>query len=567
MVAALVLIVIIVAAVGVYLALSARAPLTTGPSPTTTATAPTPRTNATLTAGFLIDVTSINPVHWFTISDLNVLQLIYNTLVQVNSSGLPAPGLAQSWTVSPNGSVYIFSIVRNATWHDGKPVTAQDVAFTLTYWKQVNPPYYGSLINAIKDARALDNYTVQVTLARPSPGFLLQLADLGLIVPKHVWEGVSHPENVTNLVGSGPFMLVSRTPGVDIVLKANPNYWRRPPAYQWLVIKIYSSVDAALAAIQRGDLQFFQVPPGTNLAVFQRYARVNLITTPSTMIYYVTMQAQSFPFNNTHVRRAMAYAIDKAQVLSLAFQGQGYVADSILSPALAYWYNPNVTKYDHDLAKAAQELREAGFSNSTGKWLDAKGRSLDFTLLIINQSPWVDMATVIQQNLAKLGISVNVVALDQTSYFAKVITSHDYQMTVLSWRLYFDPLLFLEPSFHSSHTGPNDLNFGLFVNSTVDALISAALNSSSLEQERGYVLKVQQAIAEQVPWINLVYGQDIWTVQAFTNWRPVPRYGLWYYDTFENLMPIAQASAAPLPWPLAVAPSPSAKLTADDVLL
>jgi peptide/nickel transport system substrate-binding protein len=536
---AAIIIIILAAAIAAYYALTVgRGP--TGPQTTTgTTTGTATQANVTLTAGFLIDVTSINPVHWFTISDLNVLQLIYNTLVQVNSSGLPAPGLAQSWTISPDGRTYTFEIVRNATWHDGKPVTAEDVAFTLMYWKKVNPPYYGTLVGSIENATVIGPYTVRVTLSHPLPGFLLDLADLGLIIPKHIWQNVTNPVNQTNLVGSGPFQFVSRTPGVDIILKANPNYWRGAPRYGWLVIKIFSSVDAAIAAVQRGDLQFFQVPPGTNLATFQSYARVNVITTPSTMIYYITFQNQRFPFNDTHVRRAIAYAVDKAQIISLAFNGQGYVADSILTPALAYWYNGAVPKYGHNLTKAVEELRAAGFSNATGRWVDARGRALEFELLIINQSPWVEMANVIQQNLAQIGIKVNIVAIDQTSYFARVIGTHDYQMTVLSWRQYFDPLLFLEPSFHSRNAGPNGLNFGVYLNPQADELLDRAGNATSLAEERTYVYQLQSLVAEDLPWINIAYGQDIWTVQSFIGWRPVPRYGLWYYDTFENLIPIS----------------------------
>ena len=96
--------------------------------------------NVTLTAGFLFDVDNLNPVDWFTISDLDVLQLVFNTLVEANASGLPAPGLASSWTISPNGTVYTFNLVHNATWQDGKPVTANDVAFTFQDLAEIQIP-------------------------------------------------------------------------------------------------------------------------------------------------------------------------------------------------------------------------------------------------------------------------------------------------------------------------------------------------------------------------------------------------------------------------------------------
>jgi len=146
-------------------------------------------------------------------------------------------------------------------------------------------------------------------------------------------------------------------------------------------------------------------------------------------------------------------------------------------------------------------------------------------------------STIIQQDLAQIGIPVNVQSVDPSTWESTVIGTHNYQMTLGAWRLYFDPMLFIEPSFDSNESGPNGLDFSVFKNATVDSLIERALQSSSLQLERSYVYEIQSIVSQQVPWIMLAYGQDIWAVQGFTNWQPVPRYGLWYYTTFINLTP------------------------------
>jgi peptide/nickel transport system substrate-binding protein len=493
--------------------------------------------NKTLTAVFNVDVVNLNPVDWFTISDLDVLQLVYNTLVEVNSTGLPSPGLANSWTISPNGTVYTFNIVHNAMWQDGVPVNASDVAFTLNYWVKYPPNYYGPMVGVISGAKATGPYTVQVVLKHPYSGFLLDLADLGMIIPQHIWAPITAPKNATNLIGDGPFSFVSRTPGVDVVLKANPSYWLGPPHFQYLVIKIITSVDASVAAVQSGSVNLFELPPGTNLASFQSYANVNVATTPSTMIWYVTMNTQTFPFNNTDVRQAMAYAIDQSSVISLSFAGQGYKASSVISPALAFWYNPRVANYTFNAKAAVAALRAGGFSNSTGTWMDSKGRVLTFTLTIANEAPYVEWAAVIDQNLASIGITVNIQAVDPSTQTNEVLLQHTYQMSMDAWRLYFDPLLFLQPSFASVNAVPNGIDFSLFKNATVDNLINEAGNQTTLAAEKPFILQIQTDVAQQVPWIMESYGQDIWTVQGFSGWQPVPRYGLWYYSTFLNLTP------------------------------
>ena len=538
------IVIIIIAIIGGYIFIKNQNH--TSPSSSTTSLFSTSNTtysvssissNITLTAGFFEDVTSLNPVNWFTISDLDVLQLIYNTLVEVNSTGLPAPGLAQRWTISDNGSIYTFYLVHNATWQDGYPVTAQDVAFTFEYWKKYHFPYYAALAALIKNVTVINNYTVEVQLTHPYAGFLLELADIGMIIPKHIWQNVTNPYNYTNLIGDGPFEFVSRTPGVDIVLKANPNYFGGKPHFEYLVIKIFNSVDSALAALQSGTLNLIELPEGTNLQPLLSNPSIHIVTTPSTMIYYISMNTQTFPFNNTLIRQAIAYAINKTQILQLAFLDQGSVANSVISPSLQYWYNPDVMNYSYNTSEAIKLLEEAGFHLEKGVWVNSQGQQLSFTLLIPNEAPWIEIATIIKQQLSQIGIIVNIQSVDPTTWESIVIGTHNYQMTLGAWRLYFDPMLFLEPSFDSNESGPNGLDFSMFNNATVNLLIQKALQSSSLSIERYYVYQIQYVVSQQVPWIMLVYGQDIWAVQGFTNWQPVPRYGLWYYTTFINLIP------------------------------
>jgi peptide/nickel transport system substrate-binding protein len=269
----------------------------------------------------------------------------------------------------------------------------------------------------------------------------------------------------------------------------------------------------------------------------QSNSAVHIVTTPSTMIYYISMNTQTYPFNNELVRQAMAYAVNKSNIVNLAFNGQAGNGASVLTPALSYYYDSNVINYSQNDAQAESLLTAAGYSNSSGTWKNSTGSALTFTLLITNQAPWVEMATLIQQDLQKIGITIQVSQVDPTTQENDVIGTHNYQMTLDAWRLYFDPMLFLEPSFHSTEAGPNGLDFSEFSNSTVDGLITTAINSSSLAAQKPLVNQIQYDVSQQVPWIMLAYGQDIWSVQGFTGWNAVPRYGLWYYNTFLGLTP------------------------------
>jgi peptide/nickel transport system substrate-binding protein len=534
----IIVVILIVAGVGAYAALTIKSTSSTTTSIVNTSSVSA--ANKTLTAGFFDDVTSLSPVNWFTISDLDVEQLLFNTLVEVNSTGLPAPGLASSWTVSPNGTVYTFNIVQNAKWQDGTNVTANDVNFTFSYWEQYHFPYYEGLAADINHSEVVNNYTVNVVLNHPAAGFLLDLADLGMIIPQHIWSSITTPLNYTGsnaMIGDGPFSFVSRTTGVNIILKANPTYFGGTVHYENLVINVYSSVDDALSAVTTGQLNFLEIPEGTSLTNLQSNSAIHIVDTPSTMIYYISMNTQVWPFNNVLVRQAIAYAVNSSSIVSLAFDGQANSANSVLSPALSYYYNPGVVNYTLNDAKAEALLQQAGYSNTSGTWKNSTGGALSFNLLIPNQAPWIEMSTLISSDLSSIGVTANVQQVDPTTQENDVIGTHDYQMTLDAWRLYFDPMLFIEPSFHSTEAGPNGLDFSEFSNSTVDSLITSAINASSLSAQKPLVNEIQYDVSQQVPWIMLAYGQDIWSVQGFTGWSAVPRYGLWYYTTFLGLTP------------------------------
>ena len=235
----------------------------------------------------------------------------------------------------------------------------------------------------------------------------------------------------------------------------------------------------------------------------------------------------------------MVYAVDKTGIVSLAFGGEAQVAQSVISPGLAYWYDPNTINYTLNDAMAVSLLEQAGYSNSSGSWT-GPGGTLTFDLLIPNQSPWIDMSTVISQNLAQIGIAIHVTQVDPTTDDNLVLGTHDYQMTLNAWRLYFDPMLFLEPSFHSTESGPNGLDFSVFKNSTVDNLITGALNQSSITSEQPLV---RSNTVRRVPTST---RELIWLMVRTSGQSKALRAGPQFPDTASGIILPSSDSLLPL---------------------
>ncbi len=389
------------------------------------------------------DVLTLNPL---VATDLESVQLqahvLFTTLVRSGPGFEPLPYLAEDWAFDPEGDRITFHLRDDVFWHDGVPVTARDVAFT---WERVvdpavpffNPGYFDSW----EAAEVLDDHTVRFTV-RPRSNLLYGWT-LTAILPEHILGDVppselaTHPFGTVSPVGSGPFRFVERVPGDRWVFEANPDFpmelGGRPYADR-LVYRQIPEDAVAEAALRTGEVDMIlDVNPA---AAARLSADSNLVVTsfPSAEYSLIAWNTRRVPFMDVEVRRAMTLAMDRGSISEVVRGPYGSVSAGPVGPW--HWtYDPDWEPYPFDPDSARALLDSAGWVDENGDGMREKqGVPLRFELLYTPRQAWMDIATIVQANLADVGVIVEPTAREQAS-LVPLVTSPDrrFDAFLVSW--------------------------------------------------------------------------------------------------------------------------------------
>ena len=331
-------------------------------------------------------VLAINPLYISGATDSWITELIWDRLLRVGPDGLPKPWAAEKaeWVDSVTLDV---TLRRGMKWHDGRPVTADDVIFSFTAPAGDKVPMYKPFVSIIDKIEKRSDTVVRFTLKDPYAPFLTSsLAKVNLI-PKHIWEPVladlaKKPENAETYqeqvpIGSGPFKFVQWKKAEEVVLEANPDHFAAPKARRW-VLRIIPNVEAALGSLRNGELNFLSAYGG-DPQILDRLAKENpSITVVSTMdigMRFLAFNLRRPPFDDLAVRQALNMAANKKAIRSVVFKGYATIADSYVSPALEFWHNSEVPKFEYNVKAARDALAKAGYEwDADGRLLYPKGK-------------------------------------------------------------------------------------------------------------------------------------------------------------------------------------------------
>lgn len=342
---------------------------------------------------------------------------IYNSLVAVDGAWEVIPELAKSWDVSQDGLTVTFHLVDNATWHDGKPLTSTDCKYTFDQIISTKSAPAATTLLAIKSVEAPDDHTVVFKLKQPSASLLGFVGWYGIfILPAHIYQGTDWTKNPANQkpVGSGPFKFVKYTPGSTIELEANMDYWGEGPYLDKLHFSIIPDANTALQSLQNGeiDVMYGPTPPLAQVPTLQKTPglKVDLVKFPS--VYYIGFNMKKDPTSKVEVRKAIAQAIDRKQILQTALSGVGEEAVTFYTSAIAWAAdtNPDAAPPAFDKDAAAKALDAAGYPVKGGSRF-----KLDFVYFTASPQ-YGDIATVLKQQLKAIDIDVNLVALEIGAY-------------------------------------------------------------------------------------------------------------------------------------------------------
>jgi peptide/nickel transport system substrate-binding protein len=322
---------------------------------------------------------AINPLYISGAIDSWVTELIWDRLMRVGPDGLPEPWAAEKVTqVDPT----TIDVVLRAgqTWHDGKPVTIEDVVYSFEAPATSDKsPMYKPFVANIASVKAVDDKTARFTLKTPSAAFATStLAKINLI-PKHVWEPIlaglaGKPENAETVqeqqpIGSGPFKVSRFKLNEEIVLEANATYWEKPKIDRW-ILRIITNTGAALGMLPRGEINFltdYRGDPKLLTDLAKSNPNVQVVATTDMGFRFIAPNERRPPFDDARFRRALSLAINRQLMAAAAWNGFAAPANSFVSPALPFWAKPGIDDLKMDVAQARKILEDAGYATVRGK--------------------------------------------------------------------------------------------------------------------------------------------------------------------------------------------------------
>jgi peptide/nickel transport system substrate-binding protein len=303
--------------------------------------------------------------------------------MRLGPDGLAQPWAAESVEWEDNTNVVV-TIREGMMWHDGNPVTVDDVKFSFEAPKTEEAPMYAPFVRRIENIEIVDDRTLRFTLNEPWAAF--EVASLGKvnIIPKHIWEPIladlagkeENAEDVTidqaPAIGSGPFKFVNWQENETLILEANTDHFSPPKADGW-VIRIIPNQEAVLGQIQTGELNFLREWEGDS-SILSEVAdsdpNIELFASPDLGFRFFAFNLRMAPFDDPAMRKAVAHLVPKESVIQNIFKGFGVPADSYVSLAIDYWHNPELPQYEFSIDAAREVLTEAGYT-----W-DAEGNML-----------------------------------------------------------------------------------------------------------------------------------------------------------------------------------------------
>ena len=328
-----------------------------------------------LTVGTPQEPDNINPLASTTVWGWKFLRLVYDKLVRLSPDIEPIPWAAEE--IISVDDVTVDIVLRSGmTFHDGMPVTVEDIKFTFDYYIEKDFAYFRPFYRVIEKTEIIDDSTVRFILQEPYAPFTTVTLSQIPILPKHIWEHIENPAELTPgeipTVGSGPFVFDRYERGeYKRILTFWDHFAADDVTIDGMDYIIYADSEGVLTGLttQEIDLTAQRIDPG-HIPVAEGLPHVSLVTVPNFAYHFFIMNTRRPPFDDVNVRRALSHAVDKATFIDVLMEGFGEPGASIIAPINAFWHNPEIEKFEFDLAKARQLLEEAGY-----RW-DSQGRIL-----------------------------------------------------------------------------------------------------------------------------------------------------------------------------------------------
>jgi peptide/nickel transport system substrate-binding protein len=422
--------------------------------------------------------------------DVNIMQNVYSGLVRAGKDILPQPDLATRWEFKTPTRLE-FTLRQGVKFHNGREVTSEDVKYSLERILDPKVPAgYASTIASIGSIETPSKYTVVLNLKRPDAAIVanLSLPSMAIVAKEAV-----KPMPVglkEGMMGSGPFMFKEHIKGQRLVLVKNPNYYEKgKPLLDEIHFIPLVDETARTNALRAGQVDYIEPVPPKDVSALRRDRRIQVTGGPNLSFVAASLNTSKKPFDDARVRQALAYAIDRREMVEKTFDGfaQPLLGSPLIPP---YWAGNKETYYELDREKAKRLLAEAGYPEG-----------LKTTLRIGTTSYHAAFAAVVQSELKKVGIEVEIQATDSATANRAWIDGNFEMYPIRWWGADFvDP----DGAFTPLFTCKGSYNNSRICDPELDKLLQKGLEVTSIEERKEAYRGAMKRLAELQPWVFLV---------------------------------------------------------------
>lgn len=523
-------------------------------------------TGGNFTEGIVGTPRFVNPVLAVTRADRDMSMLVYDGLMKLGDNGTLVPNIAESVTISDDGLIYNVVLKQGVTFHDGAPLTAEDVAFTIL---RIQDPAIGSALRSDFDGVAVEqisDHELNFVLSEPYTPFIENLT-VG-ILPRHIWKDATNEEfpfsqHNSEPIGAGPYKIskINRNAsGIpeSYVLVPYEGYHGEMPKIASLTLRFYANEEGLLEAFNEGAVQSLAGVDQTSLQSLNLQDAYSIVAIPLPRTFAVFFnQNKSAALRDVGARKALDAAIDRNALIDAVLGGYGEPLHSPIPPGFGIEIQEDVsTSTETGFDRARAILRDAGWelNDETGIWekeIDEVVTPLSFSIATVNNSVFEQTAEFLRSEWEKLGVSVTVKQFEQSDLTQAIIRPRDYEALLFGTAV-GRPLDFYS-FWHSSQRNDPGLNVALYANITTDSILSEARTNADTSARSEALTRFAAEIDTEVPAVFLYSPELLYvfpkhvTGANFTGLAdPSERFASiphWYIST-ESVWPIFNEEAA-----------------------
>ncbi len=501
-------------------------------------------TPTVLRVGWAGSPDTLNPGTGVLSEAYTIFALVYDTIYEYQLDGTYKLDVAESVEVSEDSLTYTFKIRDGINFHDGQPMTAQDVAFSVNLYKN-NPDfiYLNAYTVNFDTVEATDESTVVITLLNAVPNMDYLLSYL-YIVPERVWADYTQAPASTEfenleMIGTGPFKMLEYVQNEFVRLGANKEHFANPPKIDEVIFQTFESDDVLVQSLRSGAVDMITEMPATAVETLQGDANIQVVTgapfAPSVSdIIFNQVDPENCPtdvgglctghpaLRDRNVRLALAHATDKQKLIDIVLLGFGSPGLTLIPDGLGHWYNDSLTDFEFDVAKANQILDDAGYLDTDGDGVrEMPDGSLPLTFRTHWPSDSIDAprtAELLSEMWNEVGVTLELQAIDPDALTAECCPAFDFDIILWGWGSDPDPNLLL--SVYATSEIPNGYNETGYSNPVYDELYVQQGVELDLEKRRELVWQMQEIVFNDVVYIIPFYEQTIeaYRVDRFTGW-------------------------------------------------